>query len=382
LNPVAISASGNIEQDVTKALDDIGGLGTVISKGDIVLCKPNVQGSFSSGSGIITDAKVVHAVVKMVKQLGATPIIGESSVYGRITEECLHVSGMYEVAKKEAVKIVDFDKDEVVKVPIPNGTVLKEIRTVKTVIESDVIIDIPVMKTHVATGVTLALKNMKGVLPSREKAKVHFAGLEEGIADLNATFTPDIVIADGIVGLEGLGPSRGTPVEMGLIVAGFEPVTVDSVCTKIMGMNPNEIKHIKHAYAKGLGEIDIDSMELYGEPLEAVERTFKEPWLQLKEFKGIELINGNACSGCLTELLRNLEYAKIDGRLDDLKNSTFYIGPDVQSDDARKCEKNIFVGNCCKKLAESGVFIEGCPPPGYVIREKLDEAGKTDKTKS
>jgi uncharacterized protein (DUF362 family) len=380
LHPVAISSTGNIEQDITKALDEIGGLDAVLSKGDVVLCKPNVQGSFSPGSGIITDAKVVHVVVKMVKKMGATPIIGESSVYGRITEECLHVSGMYEVAMKESVKIVDFDQDEIVKVPISNGTVLKEVRTVKTVVESDVIIDIPVMKTHVATGVTLALKNMKGVLPKREKAKVHFAGLEEGIADLNTTFTPDIVIADGIVGLEGLGPSRGTPVEMGLIVAGFKPVTVDSVCTKIMGMDPNEIKHIKHAYSKGLGEIDIDRMEIYGTSINNVKRAFKEPWLHLKEFKGIDLINGNACSGCLTELLRNLEYAKIDGRLDDLKNSTFYIGPDAQIDD--KCEKNIFVGNCCKKLAEAGVFIEGCPPPGYVIREKLDEAGKIDKTKS
>ncbi|MFX1519760.1 MAG: DUF362 domain-containing protein [Promethearchaeota archaeon] len=373
MHPVAISSTGNIAHDITKALDEIGGLDTVISKGDIVLCKPNVQGSFSPGSGIITDAKVVHVVVKMVKKLGAIPVIGESSVYGRVTEECLHVSGMYEVAKMESVKIVDFDQDEIISVPITKGTVLKEVRTVKTVVESDVIIDIPVIKTHVATGVTLALKNMKGVLPRREKAKVHFAGLEEGIADLNATFTPDIVIADGIVGLEGLGPSRGTPVEMGLIVAGFEPVTVDSVCTKIMGMDPNEIKHIKHAYSKDLGEIDIDNMELYGKPIEAVEKTFKEPWLQLKEFKGIELLNGNACSGCLTELLRNLEYAKIDGRIDDLKNSTFYIGPDVQFDE--KCEKNIFVGNCCKKFAEFGIFIEGCPPPGYVIREKLDEAG-------
>ncbi len=373
MHPVAISNTGNIEQDIMNAINEIGGLDTVISKGDVVLCKPNVQGSFSPGSGIITDAKVVHVVVKMVKKLGATPIIGESSVYGRVTEDCLHVSGMYEVAKKESVRIVDFDQDEVVKVPIPNGTVLKEVRTVKTVIESDVIIDIPVMKTHVATGVTLALKNMKGVLPRREKAKIHFAGLEEGITDLNATFTPDIVIVDGIVGLEGLGPSRGTPVDMGLIVAGFEPLTVDSVCTKIMGMDPNEIKHIKHAYSKGLGEIDIDNMELYGKPIETVEKTFKEPWLQLKEFKGIELLNGNACSGCLTELLRNLEYAKIDGRIDDLKNSTFYIGPDIQFDE--KCEKNIFVGNCCKKFAEFGIFIEGCPPPGYVIREKLDEAG-------
>ncbi len=380
MHPVAISSTGNIEQDITKALDEIGGLETVISKGDIVLCKPNVQGSFSPGSGIITDAKVVHVIVKMVKKLGATPVIGESSVHGRVTEECLHASGMYEVAKKESVKIVDFDKDEVIRVPITKGTVLKEVRTVKTVVESDVIIDIPVMKTHVATGVTLALKNMKGVLPRREKAKVHFAGLEEGIADLNATFTPDIVIADGIVGLEGLGPSRGTPVEMGLIVAGFEPVTVDSVCTEIMGMDPNEIKHLEYAYSKGLGEIDIDNMELYGAPIDTVKRTFKEPWLQLKEFKGIELINGNACSGCLTELLRNLEYAKIDGRLDDLKNSTFYIGPDVQFNE--KCKKNVLVGNCCKKLAEFGIFIEGCPPPGYVIREKIDEARRVLKTKS
>jgi uncharacterized protein (DUF362 family) len=113
-------------------------------------------------------------------------------------------SGTSDVADRLGIDYIDLNRDDAVDVAIPGCYVMDRVKIAKTVVESDVIISVPVLKTHRRTIVTLSLKNMKGVMPSREKRKTHQLGLERAIVDLNTVVKPDFTVVDGLVGLGGL----------------------------------------------------------------------------------------------------------------------------------------------------------------------------------
>ncbi|MFC1953730.1 DUF362 domain-containing protein, partial [Chloroflexota bacterium] len=176
----------------------------------------------------------------MVKEIGAKPIIVESSSIGADTEESFQVAG-YLKLRDEGFEVIDLKKEENVTVPVPGGSVLKEISLPRIVVDADAIISVPRMKTHEQAKVTLSLKNMKGVLPDIFKRKFHLTfGIFQGVADLCTVIRPALSVVDGIIAMEGLGPTEGTPVKMGLIIAGKDPVAVDTTTGLVMGFEPGE----------------------------------------------------------------------------------------------------------------------------------------------
>ena len=129
------------------------------------------------------------------------------------------------------------------------------------------------MKTHIATKVTLGMKNMFGLIPDKFKAKYHAKGISKVIVDINTVIKPNLTVIDGFVAMEGKGPTDGDPVKMDLIIAGKDPVATDATCARAMGIDPHEISHIRTAHKKGLGK--IDDVEIIGSKLEDVRREFK-----------------------------------------------------------------------------------------------------------
>jgi uncharacterized protein (DUF362 family) len=158
-----------------------------------------------------------------------------------------------------------------IKLEVHNGEALNKI-TVPRIATESAIISAAKLKTHVSTGVTLGMKNMFGMLPDKFKGKFHALGINKVIVDVNSVLKPVFTVIDGFVGMEGLGPSGGKPVQMDLIVAGKDTVATDSTGCRVMGIDPHGIKHIRKAYDKGLG--NIDNIELVGEKLENVTRVF------------------------------------------------------------------------------------------------------------
>jgi uncharacterized protein (DUF362 family) len=129
------------------------------------------------------------------------------------------------------------------------------------------------MKTHMATKVTLGMKNMFGLLPDKFKGKFHMNGISKVVVDINTVIKPALTVIDGFVAMEGRGPTDGTPVKMDLIIAGKDVVATDATAARVMGFDPHEISHIRTAAQKGLG--NIDNIEIVGSKLEDVKRVFK-----------------------------------------------------------------------------------------------------------
>jgi uncharacterized protein (DUF362 family) len=139
------------------------------------------------------------------------------------------------------------------------------------VVEADVVISMPKMKTHHWAGATLSLKNCFGCVPGRvygwPKNVLHFAGLEQAIVDVAAAVRPDLAIVDGIVGMQGNGPITGTGVDAGVLVFGDDPVATDTIAATIMGIDPQRIGYLDMA-ARFLGQGDRDRIRNEGEEVE------------------------------------------------------------------------------------------------------------------
>jgi uncharacterized protein (DUF362 family) len=188
-------------------------------------------------------------------------------------DKAFEATGMAEVCNRNGAKYLNLrHEDDKIKINIPNGTALKDI-TIPRIVKESAIISAAKMKTHTATKVTLGLKNMFGLLPDKMKFMYHAKGISDVIVDINTVVKPQITIVDGFVAMEGNGPTDGSPVKMDLVVAGRDVVATDATCARIMGLEPHEIKHIRTAHQKGLGQ--IDDIEIIGANLQDVKRSFK-----------------------------------------------------------------------------------------------------------
>jgi len=150
------------------------------------------------------------------------------------------------------IQFVDLNRDDLVKTKLQaNYSGLGHLWLPRTVLAADFIVSMPKVKTHHWTGVTLSMKNMFGIVPGSRygwpKNVLHWAGIHESILDICATVRPHFVIADAIVVMEGDGPLNVTARKLGTILLADDPVTADSLLTRLIGMEPNGIKHIQEA---------------------------------------------------------------------------------------------------------------------------------------
>ena len=258
---------------VFKALDLID-YKSVLKNWEIVLIKVNFITTKTWDSGATTDPVMVEAIIQRIKDdLSAKVILVESDATTTNADKAFKISGMKEVCDRYDVEFINLRKvKDKVKLSIPNSETLRTI-TVPRILTESALISAAKLKTHISTGVTLGMKNMFGLLPDKFKTKYHFRGIDKVIVDINTVLPPTLTVIDGFVGMEGRGPVNGDPVQMDLIIAGKDPVATDSTACRVMGINPQEIRHITLANKKGQG--NIEDIEVVGEKLEDVKRTFK-----------------------------------------------------------------------------------------------------------
>jgi uncharacterized protein (DUF362 family) len=375
----------DVENAVRKAVSLSQSFESVEWKGSAVLIKPNVVRPVKSGSGIVTDVRVVEAVTKLVLERNpGSVMIGEGSSVGydfpdRVDSmDCMEVAGVLEVAKKFGVKVVDLNHDEQIEVNAPDAFVMDTFAIAKTAWETDVILSLPVIKTHVRTGITCGLKNMKGVLPGREKKRTHQCGLDRAIVDLNRVTKPAITIVDGITGSQGANSDEADRVPLNLIFAGNDVVAVDAVCATVAGFDVGEILHVQLAAEAGLGTADLNLIEVRGEKIETVRHSFI-PYLQAAQhlYGDANIIEKNSCTGCMGELVSTFVYLKEAGFRDRLPRLTLIMGGPDEIPPLN--ETPVVVGRCAQKFRHFGVFVPGCPPHGTKITDKVCEALRIDQ---
>ena len=261
-------------RDVRGLLDLLGGMERFVKRGDRVLVKPNICAPRSSQSGAVTDPELVAELCRLAADCGGKVSVGDSPIFPFPCQAAFRMAGYSEFQKRYGFPIMDLDSGKAVKVKIPEGVILKQTVISKSALETDVVINVPVMKNHVHTMVTLGLKNMKGVVPRRNKHVIHLKGLDGGIVDVNTLVRSSLIVVDAIVGMEGmLSPVNGRAKRMNLLLAGDNIVETDAVCCQVMGINPREVAHIVQAEQRGLG--GISGAEILGESPGAVGSKFR-----------------------------------------------------------------------------------------------------------
>jgi uncharacterized protein (DUF362 family) len=319
----------------------------------------------------ITLPEVTQAVADLVKDAGGKPIIAESSAIGIDSEKVIANSG-YQQLRDMGYEIVDLKKTEVITVPIKNGKVFKEIQTFKLVKEADAIIPVAKLKTHDQGELTLTIKKLKGLITDKYKREFHQQGVFEGCVDWYSVLKTPLSIVDAVYGQEGLGPIFGKPVEMDLIVAGRNAVTVDAVCGYITGFEPAEVPITAEAARRGLGAVDRQEIEILGEPVEAVSRRFMRVLEDDRlKIEGLDLIYGNiTCSGCRMGTMSALFDMKVANQLMYLPGITIVTG-DPKIPKYIPKDSLVTVGRCVPDSKKSKRHVKGCPPNNLDIVQAI-----------
>src|SRR2546425_7226358 len=229
-------------------------------RGKSVLLKPNLV-EYIPGRPINTNPYVVGAAAEAFRRLGAdSVVVAEGPGHHRDTELLLFETGLLDQLQRRQVPFVDLNRDQLTKTKLrANYSGLGQLWLPRTVLRSDFIVSMPKVKTHHWAGVTLSMKNMFGIVPGSRygwpKNILHWAGIHESILDICATVRPNLVIADGIVGMEGDGPLHGTAKELHTVLLADDPVAADSSMIRLMGLDPTRVPHVQEA-SRFIGNCD------------------------------------------------------------------------------------------------------------------------------
>jgi uncharacterized protein (DUF362 family) len=250
--------------------------------GKRVVLKPNLV-EYHRGKVINTDPRVVAAVIELCKSEGAAEIIvAEGPGHWRNVQYLVDESGLGEVLKKYNVPFIDLNHDEPEKLlNLGRLTGLDYLYIARTVVQTDVLISLPKLKTHHWAGATLSLKNLFGTLPGIcygwPKNELHWRGIPQSIVDIALTNTPHLAIVDGIVGMEGDGPLNGSAKPMGLLVMGADLLAVDATCCRLMGLDPRRIPYLMLGQQKKLGRLNEADIPQLGETIATKMKRFQLP---------------------------------------------------------------------------------------------------------
>jgi hypothetical protein len=234
---------------------------------------------------------------------------------------------------------------------------------------------VPVLKIHFAAIASLAIKHLQGAVPPLEKYMTHFFGLWQNLVNIHHLVKPSLTIIDGIIGQEDFGPVSGTPKTMNILIGGTNPVAVDAVAMRIMGLDPASSPPVFLAYLQGFGPIEQNKIKVLGPSLEEVASPFKQPFIDLAGGKDITIHGDSACPGCRGYLhfvlakLRRPDPADTSRSLMDRpfeKRVNIFLGPSPDRT-VDPQETNIFMGICQQHKADEGLFLPGCPPHAEVI---------------
>ncbi len=376
---------------VSRAISLVCDLREIITPGATVVLKPNVFAPRAAPT--TTDPRVVVAVGELCREAGAGRVIvaeGRSISTAKYrkgansTRLCFEAVGMSKAVEGAGFETVYLEEDEFVEVALPGAQVLKKAHVPRTILEADVFINLPVMKVHSLTLVTLAIKNLHGIISDYDKLYQHCyreLALARKLTDLLRIRHIDLNVMDALVGQEADHAADGRPVEMGLILTSRDAVSLDAVAGAVMGLDPNEVDTTRLAGEAGLGEANLTKIEVLGESIEAVRRPFARPdvELSLEKFPGLQLYAGDYCRSCSYYIRRGLDRLKEEGLLDEVHPLALVVGKDPEVPDDLTCPVAI-LGDCALasesvKPLRDRLLLRGklntlysCPPMEFRIR--------------
>lgn len=239
--------------------------------GKRVLLKPNLLAKHTPERAVTTHPAMVRAVIRAVRRRGAASITVADSPGGvynpGILRSIYKVSGLTDVCREEGATLYTDCKSR--EVPA-KGQVVKQFTLLEPVLDCDVIINLPKLKTHMMTGLSAATKNLFGCIPGLQKAEWHmrfpdkerFGGM---LVDLLCTVKPGFAILDGILAQEGDGPAGGTPRMVGIVAAAEDHLQMDLALCRMLGIRPKDVPYLNAAISRGLCPEQFDPACAKGE---------------------------------------------------------------------------------------------------------------------
>jgi uncharacterized protein (DUF362 family)/Pyruvate/2-oxoacid:ferredoxin oxidoreductase delta subunit len=263
----------SLRLDETLAL--LGGWERFVKPGMRVLLKVNLIGPKSSETGAVTHAEFVRAAVRKLKARGCEAWIGDSAG-GAIagiapTARGFEVAGYAKVAEEEGAILKNFEREGSVECrPADAAAGSEAYHLAKPAFDADLVINLPKLKTHSAATYTGAFKNLYGCVPGLKKAEYHRIApnthdFGRVIADINACVKPGLHLMDGVVAMQGKGPTAGTPYPAGTILASTDPLALDAVACAMLGLELAELPIFDSARERGLGEWRLGSIAVAGD---------------------------------------------------------------------------------------------------------------------
>lgn len=265
--PVIGVARGDITQLVRAATDLIGGIGQYVGEGETVVVKPNISFAANRECGATTSPGIARQVVELCLEAGAAKVIIVDYPLAD-AKLCVEQSGIEEalVDKKKVSLLMLSQERQFAEQEVPNGVELKTVSVAKVVLQADKLINLPTAKSHSATGISLGLKNLMGLI--WERSSMHQMDLHRAIAELATVIRPNLTIIDATRALTSGGPGGpGKTIELNTVVCGTDVVAVDSYAVGLAewynkSFTGRNVKYLAAAAELGLGEIDIDKMTI------------------------------------------------------------------------------------------------------------------------
>lgn len=252
-----------------KALEALGGISRFVKQGQRVIIKPNMSFAKSPDFAATTHPLVVVAVARACMEAGAREVLVLDHTLQR-AELCLERTGIRDACKQHVpgVNVLALqDRKFFQEIKIPQGKVLNRVEVIRDILDNAVLINVPVAKSHSATGVSLGLKGLMGLIWDRESFHSQF-DINQGIADLATVIRPHLTILDATRALVSGGPGGpGDVRKPNLIVAGADPVAVDSYGVGIVpwygqSFKGRQVEHLLIAHQRGLGKIDVEKLKI------------------------------------------------------------------------------------------------------------------------
>lgn len=269
---------------IERSLSYFGGIQSFVKPGDRVTIKPNYVMKRRPEDAATTHPDFLHAVIELVEEAGGDVTIAESpggAYNAAVLKSIYTVCGAYEAIKGTNAKL-NFDC-AFREAHYPDGKTIKSADIISPILDADVVISLPKLKTHAMTAYTGAVKNLFGTIPGTHKAEMHFRLKEREpfcsmLVDLCETVKPALSLMDGIWGMEGNGPTSGTNRHIGLVMAAANPHAMDLAACRIIDYKPEEVATVSEGIRRGLIPDTADKLEIFGEDIKKlVIKDFEKP---------------------------------------------------------------------------------------------------------
>ncbi len=259
-----------IEQAAHRVIAQVGGMASVLKGAKMAILKPNFVAGRNAETGSTTSFALLKAVAEEVRAYGAEPVLCETPGTEFDREATYTILGVEQFCADNGIAILRVDPeggDDWVELQ-PEGA--KKLRRfhIPRILSEACLINLPVLKTHVVSTMTLGMKNVMGILPRPDRRSMHTFGIDQSIVDMNRGIKPDLTIVDGSVGQDGEGPLYGDKADLEVLVAGRDSLAVDLVCCQLVGVKPRDIPHLKLA----LEQLGKPSWTVVGEDVGVIKK--------------------------------------------------------------------------------------------------------------